>query len=87
MTELTPSQLRRQQREWKAKKDDDRARAAYRNSLPQGIAKLNDLLADAPSPWHADVIAARIETVRDQNRYRTRFRRAKARTAQMKETA
>jgi len=87
MTELTPSQLRRRRRQWKAKKDDDRARAAYRNSLPQGITKLNDLMADAPSPWHADVIAARIATVREQGRQHNRARRARARKAQMKETA
>lgn len=87
MTNLTPSQLRRRQREWKAKKDDDRARAAYRNSLPQGIARLNGLLAEAPSSWHADVIVARIETVREQGRHHNRVRRTKARMALMKETA
>ncbi|GAA2851865.1 hypothetical protein [Microbacterium arabinogalactanolyticum] len=62
-------------RAWYFKKQDDRRRAAYRNSLPQGITRLHALLDDAPSPWHAEVIRARIEQVREQNRAKNRRRR------------
>lgn len=64
--EPTPAE----RRAWYFEKRDRRARAAYRNSLPTGLHALYALLADAPSPWHAEVIEARIETVREHNRAR-----------------
>lgn len=75
--DMSPAQVRRQQRAWRAKKDDDRARARYRDTLPQGIQVLTEMLAGAPSPWHAEVIAARIESRREAYRYKNRARRAR----------
>lgn len=80
MTEYPPPTAA-ERRAWYFKKQDDRRRAAYRNSLPQGIARLEALLAVAESPWHASVIEARIEQVRAQNRHKNRVRRARAREA------
>lgn len=77
MTELTPTQLRRQQRAWKAEKEDRRARAAYRNTLPQGVQALTAMLPDAPSVWHADIIQGRIDSRRAQYRSKSRDRRAR----------
>lgn len=57
---------------------DGRKRARYRDTLPQGTAKLYALLESAPSRWHAEVIQARIEQVRHQNRLKNRRRRAAA---------
>lgn len=57
---------------------DGRKRARYRDTLPQGAAKLYALLETAPSRWHAEVIQARIEQVRHQNRLKNRRRRAAA---------
>lgn len=73
-----PEPTAAERRAWYFKKQDDRRRAAYRNSLPKGFAKLYALLAEAPSPWHAEVIQARIDQVREQNRYKNRRRRAAA---------
>ncbi len=64
-------------RAWYFEKRDRRRIAAYRNSLPQGIQVLTAMLADAPSPWHAGIIEARIEHVRTENRRKTRKRRAR----------
>lgn len=68
---------RAHQRAWRLKKEDDRARAAYRNSLPMGIGRLQELRANAASPWHVEVIDARIAQAREQNRYKNRKRRAR----------
>jgi hypothetical protein len=65
-----------ERRAWYFTKRDARRRAAYRNSLPQGLGRLRELLADAPSSWHAEVIRARIEQVRAQNRHHNRVHRA-----------
>lgn len=73
--EPTPAE----RRAWYFEKRDRRARAAYRNSLPTGLNALHVRLAEAPSPWHAEVIEARIETVREHNRERNRARRRRAR--------
>ena len=62
---------------WRVKKEDERARARVRNRLPQGFGQLYALLADAKSPWHAEVIQARIDQVREQNRRKNRRRRAR----------
>jgi predicted metal-dependent peptidase len=71
-----------ERRAWRAKKENDRAVAAYRNSLPQGIRRLEALLASAESPWHAQIISSRIAGVRNQNRARNRRRdEARARLA------
>lgn len=75
MTDLSSSQQRREARAWKAKKDDDRARAAYRATLPMGIAALAALLETAESPWHAEVISARMRRVREFNRRKNEKRR------------
>ncbi|MCK3769464.1 hypothetical protein MZK47_07270 [Microbacterium aerolatum] len=72
-----PAPTRAQRRAWALKKQDDRARAAYRNSLPQGIRRLEALLASAESPWHAEVIQARIAQVREQTRYKIERRRSR----------
>lgn len=66
---------------------DGRKRARYRDTLPQGTTRLHALLEDAPSPWHAEIIQARIEQVRHQNRLKNRSRRAAARLAALKESA
>lgn len=71
-----PAPTPAERRAWYFKKQDDRKRAAYRNSLPKGFAKLYTLLAEAPTPWHAEVIRARIEQVRAQNRHRNHTHRA-----------
>ncbi|WP_141399251.1 hypothetical protein [Curtobacterium sp. 'Ferrero'] len=68
---------RAERRAWARKKANDRAVAAYRNSLPTSIVKLNALLTEAPSPWHAEVISRRIDTVREANRRHNRVRRAR----------
>ncbi|WP_085368569.1 hypothetical protein [Leifsonia sp. NCR5] len=81
MTTQYTEPTRAQRRDWAIKKADDRARAVYRNSLPQGICRLEALLDDAASPWHAEVIRARIEQVRAQSRYKNRRRRAMRRAS------
>lgn len=75
---LTLGEYRRQER---ARRQEESERIRYRNSLPTGLHALYALLADAPSPWHAEVIEARIETVRVHNRERNRARRRRAREA------
>lgn len=55
----------------------ERAEAiAYRNSLPQGLRRLEAILA-TESGWRAEVVAAEIEAVRGHNRARNRARRMK----------
>lgn len=81
MTEY-PTPTRAERRAWALKKQDDRARASYRSTLPQGIQVLTAMLEDAPSPWHAEVIQTRIDERRADYRVRNRRRRAAAREAE-----